>query len=716
VDIELLITVVILAISFVANIVLGGIVLLHNTKNVLNQVFFTITISAALWVLTNLLFVVTSGDVQYMMALASYGAAAIVALCFLLYCLELKHVRRSSIGYGCIIGIGLLAAVLSIQPGAIASGVTADSRLITNSTALSVYGLYLFAYFVSGIIVLALARHQARYAEKAKVTIVLAGLGAAVILGMFFNLILPMLGDYDFVKLGPVSTLIFVGTSAYAIVRHQLFDIKLAAIRSIVYIGALVTLSAIYYLLAYLFSQFIFGEHTTNSVSVSPINIVLALLLAFLFQPIKRFFDRTTDRIFYRDTYKSDDFFERFGDLLVSTTDLRTILERASTEIASTLKASQGFFMVYYGDDRYMSAGTKRHGRLPIDDARALDKYFEGQGRDAVLSEFLSDDESVRRLLVSHKIDIIMPLRRGGDIIGYLCLGQNQRSGYTKRDIRTLETVTNELVIAIQNALSVQEVKEINATLQQRIDVATKELRSSNSQLRHIDEVKDEFISMASHQLRTPLTSVKGYISMVLEGDVGAVSSQQKQLLGEAFNSSERMVRLISDFLNVSRLQTGKFMIEKTPTDLAKLVEQEVESLRVIASTHGLKLSYRQPKTFPTIPLDEGKMRQVVMNFIDNAIYYSKENSTVMIELAIEGDGVKFTVKDTGIGVPEAEQARLFHKFFRATNARKQRPDGTGVGLFLAKRVISEHSGKMIFSSVEGQGSTFGFYIPTNQK
>jgi signal transduction histidine kinase len=175
------------------------------------------------------------------------------------------------------------------------------------------------------------------------------------------------------------------------------------------------------------------------------------------------------------------------------------------------------------------------------------------------------------------------------------------------------------------------------------------------------------------------------------------------------------MVHLINDFLNVSRLQTGKFMIDRRPIDLAKITAQEVESLQTTARAHDLKLKFRAPAYFPVLYIDEGKIRQVIMKFIDNAIYYSTEFSTVRIELALnEGDAV-LKVHNDGIGVPKAEQAHLFTKFFRATNARKQRPDGTGVGLFLAKKVIVAHGGSMVFESVEGEGSTFGFRLPVKK-
>ena len=199
---------------------------------------------------------------------------------------------------------------------------------------------------------------------------------------------------------------------------------------------------------------------------------------------------------------------------------------------------------------------------------------------------------------------------------------------------------------------------------------------------------------------------------MVLEGDAGKISDSQSQLLNEAFNSSERMVRLINDFLNVSRLQTGKFIIDKRPIDLSKVVSQEIDSLNSSAVAHDMKFVYDVPKDFPLINIDESKIRQVIMNFADNAIYYSHENTPININLSVDDGEAIFTVQDTGIGVPENEKSKLFSKFFRATNARKQRPDGTGVGLYLAKKIILAHGGKVIFKSIKDKGSTFGFSLP----
>lgn len=438
---------------------------------------------------------------------------------------------------------------------------------------------------------------------------------------------------------------------------------------------------------------------------------LLGILVSLMFlQPVKKFFERLTNSVFYKDDYDSDEFFTRLNRTLTTTTDLRSLLERAAGEIAATLKSEQAFFFVHTLEGHYITAGTNRHSQMPMSDALEL-QDVDNKKHGVIVASTIIKDDPIRRLMTSHRVELILPLVQSG-VVGYLCLGARKTSHYTTRDMKILSAIADELVIAIRNTLSIQEVRDINATLQQRIENATKELRSSNVRLLQLDKAKDEFVGMASHQLRTPLTSVKGYISMVLEGDAGDITATQRQFLDEAYASSERMVHLIEDFLNVSRIQNGKFIIDKHPTDLSKVVSQEIEGLEPSAKSRELKFVYKKPKNFPMIDIDESKIRQVIMNFADNALYYSHENTAININLSAAHNDIIFTVKDAGIGVPVEEQEQLFSKFYRASNARKQRPDGTGVGLYLAKTVIDAHGGKIIFESVEGKGSTFGFSLP----
>ncbi len=217
---------------------------------------------------------------------------------------------------------------------------------------------------------------------------------------------------------------------------------------------------------------------------------------------------------------------------------------------------------------------------------------------------------------------------------------------------------------------------------------------------------------MASHQLGTPLTAITGYLSMSLDTDKNNMTTQQREFVSYAVEAAERMTAMSMDLLNVSRLSSGRFMIERQPVDLATLVDQEVHQLLPAADRNGVKLEYVAPATpLPQLQIDESKTRQVIMNFIDNAIYYTP-HGRVVVALERMGNNLRFTVTDNGIGVPPAEQDKLFAKFYRAENAKKTRPDGTGLGLYLAKRVIEDQGGQIVFHSEEGKGSTFGFDMP----
>ncbi|HMS91873.1 MAG TPA: ATP-binding protein, partial [Candidatus Saccharibacteria bacterium] len=337
-------------------------------------------------------------------------------------------------------------------------------------------------------------------------------------------------------------------------------------------------------------------------------------------------------------------------------------------------------------------------------------------GRTMVEYESLQYGER-KDLMSEYGISISMPLKTGDKFMGYLLLA-NKKSGdiYTTEDMKVLEVIGSELSVAVQNALSYKEIQLFSETLAERVRQRTAQLKNANDQLKILDQAKDEFISMASHQLRTPLTTVKGYASMLDEGDFGKLSKEQREPVQLALDGANRMARLIDDLLNVSRMDANRFFLEVADVDMTKVVAEEITQLQSIAESKDVKLNYISPKEkIPEIRLDENKTRQVIMNLVDNAIHYSqppKGGGEVNVSFELDGDHVVFIVKDNGIGVPVKVQNKLFTKMFRANNAKELRPDGTGLGLYLVKRVVQDEGGKLIFESVEGKGSTFGFTLP----
>ena len=340
------------------------------------------------------------------------------------------------------------------------------------------------------------------------------------------------------------------------------------------------------------------------------------------------------------------------------------------------------------------------------------DQWFESSAASQLVALDRLPPEAIDKFLnwtpaevtrIRQKLNIktlyVVKLKVRRRLVGLLVIGfARDAEQIVPSETLQIDRLSETIGVALDNKLLFEENQRV-----------LRQLKESNNKLRALDEAKDDFISMASHQLRTPLTSVKGYLSMVIDGDSGEINPQQKQMLKQAFFSSQRMVYLIADLLNVSRLRTGKFLIDAVPVNLAQVVAEEVEQLQETAQSRELKLSYEAPNDFPSLMLDETKTRQVIMNFIDNAIYYTPAGGHIQVQLAEKDQTVELKVKDNGIGVPKQEQQHLFTKFYRAGNARQARPDGTGLGLFMAKKVVVAQGGTLIFDSQEGKGSTFGF-------
>jgi len=551
--------------------------------------------------------------------------------------------------------------------------------------------------------------------QKAQLGLVLFGLMGVFTLILLANVVFVLLfHNSSLVSLGPAYTLVFSGAFYYAIVRRKLFDIRATAARLIAYVMSLGLVGGAYGALILVLSSLIPAQEVFLQ---RTIYVAFAMATALLYSPARRFFSQITSRVFYQDAYDAQQLFNALNKVLVANIELENLLTKASDLLSSTLKAEFCAVLLDGPGTTNRIVGTvKRHLKPEEWATIRAEKLFEKVSEQVIVADLLSDDGNTEILRVLRRNDIAAIARLPGGAasnqkeLGLIIFGPKKSGGsYNGQDTEIIEAIANEMVIAIENALRFEEIQNFNITLQDEVSNATQKLKHQNKRLEELDNIKDDFISMASHQLRTPLTSVKGYLSMVLEGDAGTINRMQSQMLKQAFASSQRMVFLITDLLNVSRLKTGKFVIDAAPARLDEIVAQELEQLHETAQAKNITFTYDRPTEFPELMLDEVKIRQVIMNFVDNAIYYTPDGGRVQVELTEKPHTVELSVTDNGIGVPKSEQHHLFTKFYRAANARKARPDGTGLGLFMAQKVILAQGGSVIFSSVENKGSTFGF-------
>lgn len=239
-------------------------------------------------------------------------------------------------------------------------------------------------------------------------------------------------------------------------------------------------------------------------------------------------------------------------------------------------------------------------------------------------------------------------------------------------------------------------------------------LAVANARLKELDNTKTEFISIASHQLRTPLTAIKGYLSLLLEGSYGALSVEVSDVLEKLNQVNRNLIQLVEDLLNVSRIDAGRIKYSFEPTHLEALVSERVDMFMPIARDRRIRLELSLPeRPLPMVMLDPGKIREAVSNLIDNSIKYTERGTVVVTVEPSSDDSVHIVVSDTGIGFRPEDGAKLFGKFIRTQETNKVYVSGTGLGLFVGKSFVEAHGGKMwAESDGPGKGSRFHIELP----
>lgn len=238
------------------------------------------------------------------------------------------------------------------------------------------------------------------------------------------------------------------------------------------------------------------------------------------------------------------------------------------------------------------------------------------------------------------------------------------------------------------------------------------EMEAANSQLRKLDQTKSEFISMASHQLRTPLTTMKGFIGVMKNGSYGKLPENFEEPLDIMETANERLILLVEEMLSVSQIESGKMAFDFKEENVNELIDELGDSFRIAAKNRGLILQIKKSVHLPSVRMDYNKMRETLSNIIDNAIKYTNEGN-ILIQTAREENCVIISIKDSGIGITQDEQKHLFEKFTRGERARELKKSGVGLGLYLGKKIIEAHRGHIYaHANAKGPGATFVVQIP----
>ena len=329
-------------------------------------------------------------------------------------------------------------------------------------------------------------------------------------------------------------------------------------------------------------------------------------------------------------------------------------------------------------------------------------------------------------LIVKYKAFDIKMIGAQVLVIGLVVLVGSQFFFIQSDTNRILTGITLTLV----GGIGIFLIRSVKAEVQRKEELQrmSDKLAEANDQLRKLDNAKSEFISIASHQLRTPLTAIKGFISLLNEGAYGDIPQKQTDVLNKVYTSNERLITLVEDLLNISRIESGRMEFRFGSCDLAKLLRELIDTFSFKAKDAGLYLDFKMPENaLPEVFVDSSKVREVLSNLIDNAIKYTPKGGVSVrldrvfaadskIENVNERGAVRVTISDTGIGIPAEEIPYLFSKFSRGKDVSRLNTGGTGLGLYVGKSMIEANGGKIwIESDGAGKGSRFLMEVPVEQ-
>jgi PAS domain S-box-containing protein len=274
----------------------------------------------------------------------------------------------------------------------------------------------------------------------------------------------------------------------------------------------------------------------------------------------------------------------------------------------------------------------------------------------------------------------------------------------------SMQRVTGAAVIA----RDITHIKRQQSQLQSLLAkerVARAEAEAANQRLRELDRLKDEFISLVSHELRTPLTSIRGYLELLLDGGAGELTDDQSRFLSVVDRNSKRLMHLVGDLLFLAQVEAGKLQLELGEVNLDDVVSESVEAAKPIADERGIDLRTSLEPT-PSLLGDRGRLSQVLDNLVSNAIKFTTDGGSVEVRLSATGDEALIEVVDTGIGIAAEEQAQLFDRFYRSSEATERAIPGTGLGLTIVKAIVERHEGTIEVESAAGRGTTMRVRLP----
>jgi|GEM_PF-911297 len=713
----------------VANLVLAVIVFARNRKSVVNRGFFAMTIGISLWAVTNAFFQLAGSESWgYIWAILAYESGIVLVIGGFIFSSHFPYElgvfgKKKNL----VVGIpGAVIGFLMFIPGFAVNHVDflGDTRQIVVSPGVYILFAYLLILFL--IIVYNFIKNYSlsRGIYRAQMRWILYGTVISIIGGTILNIILPALGNYRYVVYGPYFTIFLIGGIAYSITRYRLLDVRYIFNKMLVALLMGGAAFGAYYLVTWVQTS-LWSTVWNSSAYLS--GVLIALVFGLVYSLFERFVKVTVVKSLVKEEYNEEKLRKDFGQVFNSVADLGLLVDKTMTLLSSGFGVRYVYVILSTSNEREtlcfentLTDPLEESVKVSISDIGIYQGLSGVTLKEEVIEQPVGSKARVLLPFIEKKnIAALLPLSIGKRVIGACFLGEKLSEGpYNITDIEFVEGIGVQFSVAVERAKLYTEAQQFNVKLQHEVDVATKKLKVQNEQLKELDKMKDDLISIAGHELRTPATVAKGNLYL-LKKKINA--PDRIKYLEKAEDAIEREGELVTILLEASRIGKDTLELIVEPLRLEELAKEAVEDHTSAAEKKGLSLTYKEPEApLSQIYGDKTRIREISDNLITNAIKYTEKGS-IRVWTEEKDEKVWFHIQDTGVGIPADEIQNLFQKFYRVRNYTSGtkhllRPGGTGLGLYVSKNLAKRHGGDVLVESEVNVGSTFSFYIPLSFK
>lgn len=688
---------------------LGAYVLVKNPGRLNSRAFALFSFSAGLWTL-GIVLLFSSHNFNFNKLIM--GAGVVMIFGFFLFAKTFPEVKTLNKKFWLNL-LPFIFLIITVPFNIYVKGMYLGDNGIPQpilSPFFPIYASLTGGYAAYSALLLALAYKNNLGKTRQQLQYIFLGAVLFISIAILCDAVLPALGIYNYNLVGPMASAVFIAFTAYAIVRHNLFDIKVVLQKSLTYSFLLVIIFAFYEACLFLLNIAL----TKNSLLNNHISVGLTIIAGVSgVSPLEKYFRKFTDRWFFKEPYNYGDALHILSRVLNQNWELSRLMAESDEALRRIFKVS--FTGVTTINPLYLF----RNGLTQTIDERPLVEEIipivAGWKSDVITMEEVdikiqdnSTDEKTKRILKFLKgrwqlfsFTTLIKISSLGKLVGFLHLSDKLSEEPLKpQDIQLLKTYTNQLATALEKAEAYQKLKEYTENLEAKVEERTREIK--NMQLRQKQVMED-----ISHGLQTPLTILKAELELF-----GAKQPGEKEQLATMEKSIDKVSVTISDLLKLARLETPLAETPMQEFGLSGLLAEVLDYVEVIAENNGIKL-LKFIEDNIKIAGDPKQIEELITNLLSNAVKFSKKNSEQKIEVSLKTKNsfAVMQVKDQGKGIAEEDLYKIFHRFYRSTNSGTP-TQGSGLGLSICKAICERHGGKISATSHPTQGSCFTVTLP----